>query len=129
MDRPGARSITGSVCVLSRETAEVYIGGETDTGFRGVHLNPPGPLPMHLHTVYMEYSECLPTLLTPLAERACFSKVYISAWMLEPMVPTELKVRCPGSNRTACLSKDRNDRSGFLCSPSPPPLRFDWESL
>jgi hypothetical protein len=36
---------------------------------------PPGPLPMHVHTVYMEYSECLPTLLTPLAERTCFSQV------------------------------------------------------
>jgi hypothetical protein len=30
---------------------------------------------MQLHTVYMEYSECLPTLLNPLAERACFSQV------------------------------------------------------
>ena len=30
---------------------------------------------MHLHTVYMEYSECLPTLLNPLAERTCFSQV------------------------------------------------------
>ena len=30
---------------------------------------------MHPHTVYMEYSECLPTLLNPLAERACFSQV------------------------------------------------------
>ena len=30
---------------------------------------------MHLHTVYMEYSECLPTLLNPLAERTCFPQV------------------------------------------------------
>jgi hypothetical protein len=30
---------------------------------------------MHLHTVYMAYSECLPTHLSPLAERACFSQV------------------------------------------------------
>ena len=41
----------------------------------GGSLEPPGPLPMHLHTVYMEYSECLPTLLNPLAERSCFSQV------------------------------------------------------
>jgi hypothetical protein len=30
---------------------------------------------MHLHTVYMEYSECLPILVNPLAERTCFSQV------------------------------------------------------
>ena len=30
---------------------------------------------MRLRAVYMEYSECLPTLLNPLAERACFSQV------------------------------------------------------
>ena len=31
---------------------------------------------MHLHTVYMYmgYSECLPTRLTPLAEGSCFSQ-------------------------------------------------------
>ena len=28
---------------------------------------------MHLHTVYMAYSECLPTRLNPLAERKYFS--------------------------------------------------------
>jgi hypothetical protein len=32
---------------------------------------------MHLHTVHTEYSECLPTLLNPLAERSCFSQVSI----------------------------------------------------
>ena len=31
---------------------------------------------MRLHTVCMEYSGCLPTLLSPLAERTCFSKVF-----------------------------------------------------
>ena len=36
---------------------------------------PPGPLPTHLHTVYLAYSECLPTRLNPLAERTCFSQV------------------------------------------------------
>jgi hypothetical protein len=29
---------------------------------------------MHPRTVYMEYSECLPTLLNPLAEWTCFSQ-------------------------------------------------------
>jgi hypothetical protein len=48
------------------------IQGETDTGSRG-SLEPPGPLLTHLRTVYMAYSERLPTRLNPLAERACFS--------------------------------------------------------
>ena len=54
--------------------------GERDSeGVQGGHLNRqvtslPGPLPMYLHTVYMEYSECLPTLLNPLAERTRFSQ-------------------------------------------------------
>ena len=38
-------------------------------------LEPPGPLLTHLHTVYMAYSERLPTRLNPLAERTCFSQV------------------------------------------------------
>ena len=38
----------------------------------GLFFEPPGPLLTHLHTVYMAYSECLPTRLNPLAERACF---------------------------------------------------------
>jgi hypothetical protein len=29
------------------------------------------------HTVYMAYSECLPTRLNPLAERTCFSQVFL----------------------------------------------------
>jgi hypothetical protein len=34
---------------------------------------------MHLNTVYMGYYGCLPTLLNPLAERACFSQVVAAA--------------------------------------------------
>ena len=49
--------------------------GEKQIRGSGGSLEPPGPLPMHLHTVYMEYSGCLPTLLNPLAERTCFSQV------------------------------------------------------
>jgi hypothetical protein len=41
----------------------------------GPLLEPPGPLLTHLHTVYMGYSERLPTRLNPLAERTCFSQV------------------------------------------------------
>jgi hypothetical protein len=43
-------------------------------GAQGGSLDPPGPTPMPLYTVYMEYSECTPTLLNPLAERTCFSQ-------------------------------------------------------
>ena len=42
------------------------LAGEKQIRGSGGSLEPPGPLPMHLHTVYMEYSECLPTqLLNP----------------------------------------------------------------
>ena len=41
----------------------------------GLFLEPPGPLLTHLHTVYLAYSERLPTRLNPLAERTCFSQV------------------------------------------------------
>ena len=47
---------------------------EIEMGSAGGSLEPPGPL-THLHTVYMAYSECLPTRLNPLAERTCFSQV------------------------------------------------------
>jgi hypothetical protein len=40
----------------------------------GLFLEPPVPLLTHPHTVYMACSECLPTHLNPLAERACFSQ-------------------------------------------------------
>ena len=40
----------------------------------GLFLEPPGPLLTHLHTVCMAYSERLPTRLSPLAERTCFSQ-------------------------------------------------------
>jgi hypothetical protein len=47
---------------------------EKEIGGSGDSLEPPGPLLTHLHTVYMAYFECLPTGLTPLAERTCFSQ-------------------------------------------------------
>ena len=40
----------------------------------GPLLETPGPLLTHLHTIYIGYSECLPTRLNPLAERTCFSQ-------------------------------------------------------
>jgi hypothetical protein len=49
--------------------------GRNIYGGSGGSLEPPGPLLTHPHTVYMAYSECLPTRLTPLAERTCFSQV------------------------------------------------------
>ena len=41
----------------------------------GLFLETPGPLLTHLHTVYMAYSERLPTRVNPLAERTRFSQV------------------------------------------------------
>jgi hypothetical protein len=38
-----------------------YEAGRKIQGVQGAHLNPRGPLLTHLHTVYMAYSECLPT--------------------------------------------------------------------
>jgi hypothetical protein len=43
----------------------------------GPLLEPPGPLLTHLHPVYIAHSERLPTRLNPLAERACFSQVFV----------------------------------------------------
>ena len=56
----------------------------------GPLLEPPGPLLTHLYTVCIAYSECLPTRLSPLAERTCFSQVpgldwhfnWYGTWML-----------------------------------------------
>ena len=41
----------------------------------GLFLDPPAPLLTHLHTVYMAYSECLPTRLSPLADGTCCPQV------------------------------------------------------
>jgi hypothetical protein len=49
--------------------------GEKETGGSGGSLEPPAPLPTHLHAVHMAYSECLSTRLSPLAERTRFSQV------------------------------------------------------
>jgi hypothetical protein len=49
--------------------------GEKEIGGSGGSLEPPGPLFTHLHTVYVAYSECLPTCFYPLTERTCFSQV------------------------------------------------------
>jgi hypothetical protein len=51
-----------------------WSSGRNRWGVQGGSLGPPGPLLTHLHTVYMAYSERLPTRLNPLAERACFSR-------------------------------------------------------
>ena len=48
--------------------------GRKRYGSAGGSLEPPGPLLTHLRTVYMAYSEYVPTRLNSLAERACFSQ-------------------------------------------------------
>ena len=58
----------GAPAAQGRRAREQQIVGS------GGSPEPPGPLPTHLHTVYMEYSDSLPTPLNPLAERTCFSQ-------------------------------------------------------
>ena len=48
--------LKSALSVLTRERHMRGSGGS---------LEPPGPLPMHLHTVHTEDSECLPTLFEP----------------------------------------------------------------
>ena len=61
---------------------------EKQIGGSGGSLEPPGPLlepPGHLHTVYMAYSEYLPTHLNPLAKRTCFSQVHMNTIVKEEL--------------------------------------------
>jgi len=62
----------------------------------GLFLEPPGPLLTHLHTVYMAYSECLPTRLNPLAERTCFSQVSASIFRTGEVLTTVAGVSVAG---------------------------------
>jgi acyl-coenzyme A synthetase/AMP-(fatty) acid ligase len=76
---------SGSTGVPNREQQIGGSGGSLEP--LGPLLAPPGPLLTHLHTVYMAYSECLPTRLNPLAERTCFSQVpkgiaYNHRWLM-----------------------------------------------
>ena len=78
--------------------------GETDTG-PGGSLDPPEPLPTRFHAVYMEYSERLPTLSNPLAERACFLPgkrgAHVRSW--DVLGQINLSVDCvEARNRASC---------------------------
>jgi hypothetical protein len=66
MYKQGLRLI--GTAVTSGKYNEQVENGEKEIGGSGGSLEPPGPLPTHLHTVYMAYSECLPARLNPLAE-------------------------------------------------------------
>jgi hypothetical protein len=68
---PGLR-LRGAALLRLRDAAA--LGREEQIRDSGGPLEPPGPLPMHLRTVYMECSECLATRLSTLAERTCFSQ-------------------------------------------------------
>jgi hypothetical protein len=59
-----------SVCAYTTGVDE-STAGRKRSGAQGGSLDPPGLL-THLHTAYTAYSECLPTRLNPLAERALF---------------------------------------------------------
>jgi hypothetical protein len=64
--------ISGHIEVRAREKQIGGSGGSLEPP--GPLLESPGPLLTHLHAVFMAYSDCLPTPLNPLAERACFSQ-------------------------------------------------------
>ena len=51
-------------------------GEKHSRGLKGGSHEPPGPLLTHLRTVHMVFPECLPTRLSPLAERARFSQAH-----------------------------------------------------
>ena len=63
------------------------VARKKEIGGSGGSLGPPVPLLTHLHTVCMGYSECLPTRLNPLAERACFSQVYVDVKLSDTICP------------------------------------------
>jgi hypothetical protein len=69
------KNSTGFVFMTIKGSGHEVPTGEKQIRGSGGSLEPPGPLPMHLHTAYMEYSECLLTLLNHLAESTCFSQV------------------------------------------------------
>jgi hypothetical protein len=66
--RPGPPCFCICTSSFRDSCTAVVRGGEQHIGGAWCSLEPPGPLLMHLHTVYMECSECPPTLLNPLAE-------------------------------------------------------------
>ena len=70
--------VSSKVCAQVDEAPDLFatlqptaLAGEEQIRGSGGSLEPPGPLPTHLHTVHMAYSECLRTRLDPLAERTC----------------------------------------------------------
>ena len=73
-------------------------------GAQGAHIEPPGPLPTHLRTVHMAYSECVPHLLTtPLAEWTAWPQVLclmhatyiLPLWLSESYHPTRYCFSAP----------------------------------
>jgi hypothetical protein len=83
---------------------------------------------MHLHTVYIGYSECLPTLLNPLAERACFSQVGTALRACKTLVAISAASGSGAHVRQALLYQlDAEIKAGYR--PGPPgavkrPQRF-----
>jgi hypothetical protein len=85
MARTGPPANASYICVKGKRAdprpalvrREQQMGGSAGDSLEppGPLLEPPaGPLLTHLHTVYMAYSERLPTRLNPLAKRTCFSQ-------------------------------------------------------
>jgi tRNA-dihydrouridine synthase len=70
-----APMVTASPLVAEARRLGLVVDREKQIGGAGGSLEPPGRLLTHRHTVYMANSECLPTHLSPLAERTYFSQV------------------------------------------------------
>ena len=60
----------GKCTVFCADIANLQRGRAKEIqGVQGALLEPPGPLPTHLHTAHMAHSDRLPTRLNPLAQR------------------------------------------------------------
>jgi hypothetical protein len=94
-------------------------------------LNPLGLFITHLHTIYMAYSECIPTRLNPPAERTCFSQVQLFAsnnpdadvtWRVELRAGSDNtgKVKVTGLAPGTTYDFQVSDRSGTFRTPPAP---------
>lgn len=70
------RTVTGCLCMPHSYSNDEWVGSrEKAAGGSGGSLEPSAPLLTHFHTVFMEYSECLPTLLNPVPKRTPWYQV------------------------------------------------------
>jgi hypothetical protein len=115
------RALVGDDGAHARRARAQQIGGSGGSlEPPGPLLRPPRPLLTHLHTVYMVYSECLPTRLNPLAERTCFSQVMCSLGRAGHHL-RRLPGPRPGLTRGVHRSARGGGGSGAHSPTTPPP--------